>query len=199
MTTLPRPLDHSEPMHAIDLPLPLLREGKVRSMYDLGEAILMVASDRISAFDCIIPDPIPNKGAVLTQLSAFWFDRTPDIVDNHQIASDPEAILAAAPELDDTRDVWSWRGMLVRKADPFPVECVVRGFISGSAWKEYAAAGTLAGEPLPEGLRESDELPEPVFSPATKAEEGHDENIDFARMCTIVGDEDLGASFFQEK
>jgi len=176
-------------MHAIDLPLPILREGKVRSMYDLGERILMVASDRISAFDCIIPDAIPNKGAVLTQLSAFWFDRTPDIVDNHQIASEPEAILTAAPDLADTLDVWAWRGMLVRKADPFPVECVVRGFISGSAWKEYTAAGTLAGEALPEGLRESDELPEPVFSPATKAEEGHDQNITFDRMCDIVGPE----------
>jgi len=188
MTVL-RPLDHCEPRHAIDLPLPLLREGKVRSMYDLGRTILMVASDRISAFDCVIPDPIPHKGAVLTQLSAFWFDRTTDIVDNHQIAADPEAIVAAAPELDGTREVWGWRGMLVRKADPFPVECVVRGFISGSAWKEYTASGTLASEPMPEGLRESDELPEPLFSPATKAEEGHDENITFDEMCDIVGPE----------
>jgi phosphoribosylaminoimidazole-succinocarboxamide synthase len=179
----------AEPRHTLDLPYPLLREGKVRSMYDLGDRILMVASDRISAFDCIIPDPIPHKGAVLTQLSAFWFDRTEDIVQNHRIASQPRRIIAEAPELADTADVWGLRGMLVHKADPFPVECVVRGFISGSAWKEYREQGTLAGEPLPEGLRESDELPEPIFSPATKAEEGHDENITFDRMCDIVGPE----------
>lgn len=186
------PIDHPEPRHGIDLPLPLLRQGKVRSMYDLGDRILMVASDRISAFDCISPSPIPHKGAVLTQLSAFWFDRTADIVANHRIASDPEELITAAPELGDTRDVWEWRGMLVHKADPFPIECVVRGFISGSAWKEYRTAGTLAGEPLPEGLQESDELPEPIFSPATKAEEGHDENITFDQMCDIVGP-DTGA------
>jgi phosphoribosylaminoimidazole-succinocarboxamide synthase len=177
----------AEPRHSLDLPLPLLREGKVRSMYDLGDRILMVASDRISAFDCIIPDPIPHKGAVLTQISAYWFDRTADIVNNHRIASDPDEIIAAAPELADTVDVWAHRGMLVHKADPFPVECVVRGFISGSAWKEYRASGTLAGEPLPEGMQESDEYPEPIFSPATKAEEGHDENITFDQMCDIVG------------
>ncbi|MFV1986826.1 MAG: phosphoribosylaminoimidazolesuccinocarboxamide synthase [Gemmatimonadota bacterium] len=177
----------AEPRHSIDLPLPLLREGKVRSMYDLGDRILMVASDRISAFDCIIPDPIPHKGAVLTQISAYWFERTGDIVNNHRIASDPAEIIAAAPELADTVDEWAHRGMLVHKADPFPVECVVRGFISGSAWKEYRASGTLAGEPLPEGLRESDEYAEPIFSPATKAEEGHDENITFDQMSDIVG------------
>jgi len=180
---------YAEPRHTLDLPFPLLREGKVRSMYDLGDRILMVASDRISAFDCILPDPIPHKGAVLTQLSSFWFDRTDDIVQNHRISSDPAGIIREAPELADTADVWGLRGMLVRKADPFPVECVVRGFISGSAWKEYREHGTLAGEPLPEGLRESDELPEPIFSPATKAEEGHDENITFDRMCDIVGPE----------
>ncbi|MDX1396065.1 MAG: phosphoribosylaminoimidazolesuccinocarboxamide synthase [Gemmatimonadota bacterium] len=177
----------AEARHSLDLPYPVLREGKVRSMYDLGDRILMVASDRISAFDCIIPDPIPHKGAVLTQISAYWFDRTGDIVDNHMIASDPNGIVAEAAELAETADRWAHRGMLVVKADPFPVECVVRGFISGSAWKEYSAHGTLAGEPLPEGLRESDQLPEPIFSPATKAEEGHDENITFDRMCEIVG------------
>ncbi|MDH3734285.1 MAG: phosphoribosylaminoimidazolesuccinocarboxamide synthase [Gemmatimonadota bacterium] len=180
---------YAEPRHSLDLPFPILREGKVRSMYDLGDRILMVASDRISAFDCIIPNPIPHKGAVLTQLSSFWFDRTEDIVDNHRIAADPAEIIAAAPELADTADIWGLRGMLVKKADPFPVECVVRGFISGSAWKEYCESGTLAGEPLPEGLRESDEYPEPIFSPATKAEEGHDENITFDHMCDIVGPE----------
>jgi phosphoribosylaminoimidazole-succinocarboxamide synthase len=180
---------YAQPRHSLDLPYPVIREGKVRSMYDFGDRILMVASDRISAFDCIIPDPIPHKGAVLTQLSSFWFDRTDDIVDNHRIAADPAAIIAEAPELAETVDVWGMRGMLVKKADPFPVECVVRGFISGSAWKEYCESGTLAGEPLPEGLRESEEYPEPIFSPATKAEEGHDENITFDQMCDIVGPE----------
>lgn len=180
---------YAEPRHSLDLPFPVLREGKVRSMYDLGDRILMVASDRISAFDCILPNPIPHKGAVLTQLSSFWFDRTDDIVDNHRIASTPAQIIAEAPQLAETADIWGLRGMLVKKADPFPVECVVRGFISGSAWKEYCESGTLAGEPLPEGLQESEEYPEPIFSPATKAEEGHDENITFDQMCDIVGPE----------
>ncbi len=185
MTLEPR---GTSPLHTIDLPLPLLREGKVRSMYDLGDRILMVASDRISAFDCVIPNPIPHKGAVLTQLSAFWFDRTGDIVRNHRIANTPSEIIAAAPELEETADTWAHRGMLVEKAEPFPVECVVRGFISGSAWKEYRSRGTLAGEPLPAGLRESEEYPSPIFSPATKAEQGlHDENITFHEMCDIVG------------
>ncbi len=175
-------------LHSIDLPLPLLRIGKVRSMFDLGDRILMVASDRISAFDCVIPNPIPHKGAVLTQLSAFWFDRTVDIVDNHRVASDPAAIAEAAPELADTINTWGHRGMLVEKAQPLPVECVVRGFISGSAWKEYRTQGTLAGEPLPKGLQDSEEYPTPIFSPSTKAEQGlHDENITFTEMCDIIG------------
>jgi phosphoribosylaminoimidazole-succinocarboxamide synthase len=156
-------------------------------MYDLGERLLLVATDRISAFDCILPDPIPDKGAVLTQLSAFWFGRTREVVENHLLAADPDEIVARAPELGPTRPEWSHRGMLVRRAKPFPVECVVRGFISGSAWKEYRESGTLAGEPLPEGLQESSELPDPIFSPATKAAEGHDENITFERMGEIVG------------
>lgn len=189
MTDTATETTHARPRYQIDLPYPLLRQGKVRSMYDLGDRILMVASDRISAFDCVLPDPIPHKGAVLTQLSAYWFDQGAELVDNHRIASDPGEIVQASPELEETRDVWGWRGMLVRKADPFPVECVVRGFISGSAWKEYREHGTLAGEPLPAGLRESDPLPAPVFSPATKADEGHDENITFARMRDIVGPE----------
>lgn len=177
-------------LHEIDLPLPLLRKGKVRSMYDLDDRILMVASDRISAFDCVIPNPIPHKGAVLTQLSAFWFDRTTDIVSNHRVASAPAAIAEAVPELAGIADSLGHRAMLVEKAQPLPVECIVRGFISGSAWKEYSRHGTLAGEPLPEGLRESEEYPEPIFSPSTKAEQGlHDENITFAQMCDIVGTE----------
>jgi phosphoribosylaminoimidazole-succinocarboxamide synthase len=170
-----------------DLPFPLLRRGKVREMYDLGDHLLLVASDRISAFDCVIPQPIPDKGAVLTQMSRYWFDRTGHIVRNHCLSADPDRIVELEPQLADTRDRWAGRGMLVRRADPFPVECVVRGFITGSAWKEYRATGTLAGEPLPEGLVEAQELEEPVFSPATKAEEGHDENITFEQVRGLVG------------
>jgi phosphoribosylaminoimidazole-succinocarboxamide synthase len=170
-----------------DLPFPLLRKGKVREMYDLGEHLLMVASDRISAFDVVLPQPIPDKGAVLTQISRFWFSKTTHLVQNHCVSADPDEIVALRPELSDTRDRWAGRGMLVTPAQPFPVECVVRGFITGSAWKEYRESGTLAGEPLPEGLVEAQELDPPVFSPATKAEEGHDENISFDRMRAIVG------------
>jgi phosphoribosylaminoimidazole-succinocarboxamide synthase len=171
-----------------NLPLPLVRQGKVREMYDLGEELLLVASDRISAFDCILPQPIPDKGAVLTQMSEYWFRHTSSVVGNHCIAADPDGIIARRPELADTRDVWAGRGMLVKRATPFPVECVVRGFITGSAWREYRESGTLAGETLPEGLLEAQELNPPIFSPATKAEEGdHDENITFAQMRKIVG------------
>jgi phosphoribosylaminoimidazole-succinocarboxamide synthase len=165
----------------------LLKEGKVREMYEFGDRILLVASDRISAFDCVLPDPIPRKGAVLTQLSRFWFERTKHILQNHLLAADPDDVSRNVPELAETRDRWAGRGMLVERAEPFPVECVVRGYLSGSAWKEYRDGGTLAGEPLGEGLQESSELPEPLFSPATKAEEGHDENITFEGMCRIVG------------
>ena len=170
-----------------DLPYPLLRRGKVREMYDLGEHLLLVASDRISAFDCVIPQPIPDKGAVLTQLSDYWFDRTGHIVRNHCLSADPDRIIEIEPRLADTRDAWAGRGMLVMRADPFPVECVVRGFITGSAWKEYRASGTLAGERLPDGLIEAQQLDEPIFSPATKAEEGHDENITFAEVRGLLG------------
>ena len=156
-------------------------------MYDLDDHLLLVASDRISAFDCVIPQPIPDKGSVLTQMSKYWFDRTGHIVQNHCVSADPDQILEIEPRLADTREQWAGRGMLVRRADPFPVECVVRGFIAGSAWKEYQATGTLAGEPLPEGLVEAQQLDEPIFSPATKAEEGHDENITLAQVKGILG------------
>jgi phosphoribosylaminoimidazole-succinocarboxamide synthase len=169
------------------LPLPLLRQGKVREMYEVGDDLLLVASDRISAFDCVLPQPIPDKGAVLTQISRYWFDRTEDVVGNHCISADPDEIVELKPELAETRDVWAGRGMLVLRVNPFPVECVVRGFITGSAWREYRRSGTLAGEPLPEGLVEAQELDPPIFSPATKAEEGHDENITFEEMKRIVG------------
>jgi len=170
-----------------DLPFPLLRQGKVREMYDLDEHLLLVASDRISAFDCVVPQPIPDKGAVLTQMSDYWFSRTGHLVRNHCVSADPEQIIQLEPRLAETRDLWAGRGMLVMRADPFPIECVVRGFIAGSAWKEYRATGTLAGEPLPEGLVEAQQLEEPLFSPATKAEEGHDENITFEQVRKILG------------
>ncbi len=172
-----------------DLPFPVFRRGKVRDVYDLGEALLMVATDRVSAFDVVLPQPIPRKGEVLTLVSAWWFGRTRDVVPNHLLAVDPDEIAARYPALAPTRDVWARRAMLVRKTEPLPVECVVRGYLAGSAYKEYAASGTLAGEPLPAGLVESARLEAPVFSPATKAETGHDENIPFSRMAEIVGAE----------
>jgi phosphoribosylaminoimidazole-succinocarboxamide synthase len=156
-------------------------------MYDLGDALLMVASDRISAFDVVLPQPIPDKGAVLTQISRFWFDKSGHIVRNHCISADPDEIVKLRPELAATRPLWAGRGMLVEKAKTFPVECVVRGYITGSAWKEYSREGTLAGEPLPEGLIEAQELEPPIFSPATKAETGHDENITFDQMKGVLG------------
>ena len=158
-------------------------------MYDLGDALLMVATDRVSAFDVVMPSPIPRKGEVLTLISAWWFARTADLVPNHVLSVDPDEIVRRHPALTPHREAWARRAMLVRKLAPFPVECVVRGYLSGSAWKEYREHGTLAGEPLPAGLRESDRLDPPVFSPATKAESGHDENIPFGRMREVVGAE----------
>ncbi|HKP75104.1 MAG TPA: phosphoribosylaminoimidazolesuccinocarboxamide synthase [Longimicrobiaceae bacterium] len=171
-----------------DLPFPLMVRGKVRDVYDLGAELLMVATDRVSAFDVVMPEPVPRKGEVLTLISAWWFRRTADLVPNHLVSVDPDLIAARYPALAPHRDAWARRGMLVRKLRPFPVECVVRGYLSGSAWKEYRESGTLAGEPLPPGLAESDRLEQPIFSPATKAETGHDENIPYARMAEIVGD-----------
>lgn len=156
-------------------------------MYDLGDALLLVATDRVSAFDVVLPQPIPRKGEVLTLLSAWWFTRTADLVPNHLLSVDPERIERDYPALRDSREVWARRAALVRKLEPFPVECVVRGYISGSAWKECSERGTLAGEALPAGLRECDRFPEPLFSPATKAETGHDENIPFAEVVRTLG------------
>lgn len=161
--------------------------GKVRDVYDLGESLLMVATDRLSAFDVVMNDAVPRKGEVLTQLSAWWFARTAEVIPNHLISADPDEIVAQRPDLAPFRSVWARRSMLVRKLVPIPVECVVRGYIAGSAWKEYSASGTLAGEPLPPGLRESDRLEPPVFSPARKAHQGHDENIPFKAMRETVG------------
>ena len=173
-----------------DLPLPLVRRGKVRDVYAVGEdQLLLVASDRVSAFDVVMAEPIPAKGIVLTQLSAWWFARVASLVPHHLLTADVDAIVAAVPVLAPHRDVLAGRSMLCHRTEPVPVECVVRGYLSGSAWKEYRGAGTLAGEALPVGLRESDRLDPPLFSPATKAETGHDENITRATMAAVVGGE----------
>lgn len=181
------------PLATSDLPLARLGRGKVRDLYEVdAERLLLVATDRVSAFDVVMREPVPYKGAVLTQLSAWWFGQVADLVPHHLITANAREIVGQVPALAAHRAVLAGRAMLCRRATVFPVECVVRGYISGSAWKEYARAGTLAGEPLPVGLRESDRLPAPIFSPATKAVSGHDENITVARMRGIVGD-DVGA------
>lgn len=171
----------------VKLDLPLLRRGKVRELYEIGDDLFLVASDRLSAFDVVMDQAIPHKGKVLTQLSRWWFERTGDMVTNHLITTDADEICARHPSLSESRDVWNGRSSIVRKTQPFPIECVVRGYITGSAWKEYRVSGTLAGEKLPEGLIESQRLEPPIFSPATKETEGHDENITFDRVCAILG------------
>jgi phosphoribosylaminoimidazole-succinocarboxamide synthase len=160
--------------------LPLLASGKVREIYDLGDQLLIVASDRVSTYDVVHPTPIPDKGKVLTGLSAFWFERTAEIVPGHVIS-----VADGVPA--EVRG----RGMVVRKLQMLPVECVVRGYLSGSGWKDYQRTGAVCGIGLPAGLRESDSLPEPIFTPATKAQEGHDENIDFEGAVELVGDRGL--------
>jgi phosphoribosylaminoimidazole-succinocarboxamide synthase len=160
--------------------LPLIATGKVREIYDLGDRLLMVASDRISTYDVVHPNPIPDKGKVLTGLSAFWFAKTGHIVANHFVSA-----------TDGVPDEVRGRAMVVRKLEMLPVECVVRGYITGSGWKDYQATGSVSGIELPPGLRESDRLPTPIFTPSTKAEEGHDEAIDFDRAAELVGDRDL--------
>ena len=174
-------------VQSTELPYPLLKQGKVRELYDVDDYVLMVASDRISAYDCVLPDPVPRKGEILTQISAFWFRRTEHVVQNHLVSADPDEIVRRVPELEETRERWAWRGMLVRPANPFDVECVVRGYLAGSGWREYREGGRVCGHELREGLRQGDRLPEPIFTPATKAEEGHDENISFEQMKDIVG------------
>ena len=158
--------------------------GKVRDIYDAGDKLLIVATDRLSAFDVILPTPIPDKGRVLTQLSLFWFDLLRDVIPNHVLS----ATEFPAP-FDTYRDELAGRSMLVRKTTPLPIECVVRGYISGSGWKEYQATGKICGIALPAGLRESDRLPEPIFTPATKAVSGHDENVSFERAASLIGNE----------
>jgi phosphoribosylaminoimidazole-succinocarboxamide synthase len=175
-------------MTASALPLKQLARGKVRDVYEVdAERLLLVATDRVSAFDVVMREAIPFKGAVLTQISAWWFRQLDSVTAHHMLAADADAIIAAVPVLAPHRAAIAGRAMLCRRTTVFPIECVVRGYLSGSAWKEYAAKGTLAGESLPPGLRESDRLDPPIFSPATKAETGHDENITIARMREIVG------------
>jgi phosphoribosylaminoimidazole-succinocarboxamide synthase len=175
----------SDTLLRLDLPgIRKVKSGKVREIFDLGDQLLLVATDRISAFDCIMPNGIPRKGEVLTRISHFWFDRMSSVVANHRVLGTneplPEALRAHAGQL-------AGRSMVVRKAVPLTIECVVRGYLAGSGWKEYQASRTVCGIPLPAGLQESSELPEPIFTPATKAESGHDINIPFAEAAKMVG------------
>ncbi len=177
-------------MLSSDLPLPKIGRGKVRDIYAVDDdRLLLLATDRISAFDVVMAETIPMKGAVLTQISAYWFNALEGVVHHHMISADADEIIAAVPALKEHRADIVGRAMLCRRTKVFPIECVIRGYLSGSAWKEYAESGTLAGENLPEGLLESAKLEPAIFSPATKAETGHDENITIARMREIVGDE----------
>ncbi len=171
----------------IDLPgIEKFKSGKVREVYDLGDKYLFIASDRISAFDCILPTGIPEKGKVLNMISKFWFDRTTDIVANHLITTDVNEYPA---ELQEHRELLEGRSMLVKKAELLPVECIVRGYLIGSGWKEYQKSGTIGGMPLRAGYEMAGKLDEPIFTPSTKPEEGHDENISIEQAKAIVGEE----------
>lgn len=177
-------------MMSVDLPgLRKIRSGKVREVFDLGETLLIVATDRISAFDCILPEPIPGKGEVLTQLSAFWFRKFHQIPNHFITADSQEFPKSLQPYAKSLRG----RSMLVRKSIPLPIECVVRGYLAGSGWNEYRESGTVCGINLPVGLKQAARLPEPIFTPATKAESGHDENISWIRCCEILGPENATA------
>jgi phosphoribosylaminoimidazole-succinocarboxamide synthase len=171
-------------MTSLELPgIPKLRSGKVREVFDLGETLLFVATDRLSAFDVILPDPIPQKGAVLNQISAFWFRRF-SFVRNHLVTDD---VAEFPSELAQFRDELRGRSMIVRKTKPLPVECVVRGYLAGSGWKEYQLSGRVSGVALPKGLQLASQLAEPIFTPSTKADAGHDENIDWEKCCAVLG------------
>jgi phosphoribosylaminoimidazole-succinocarboxamide synthase len=175
-----------DPLLSTQLGVPLWRRGKVRDVYDLGDRLLIVATDRISAFDVVLPTGIPDKGVVLTQLSLFWFRQLADVAPHHVLESDVARFDAW---LQPFRDQLEGRSMIVRKTQPLPVECVVRGYITGSGWKDYKASGSVCGIPLPEGLRESDRLDPALFTPSTKAEVGHDANIRFEDVENLVGGE----------
>jgi phosphoribosylaminoimidazole-succinocarboxamide synthase len=175
----------ASPLVATSFPgLPPVRSGKVRDLFDAGHDLVIVATDRISAFDYVLGSGIPDKGKVLTQLSTFWFDLTAGVVPNHLLSIDPEAF---PPDLRTYADVLRGRSMLVRRTEPVPIECVVRGYLVGSGWAEYRKTGTVCGIRLPEGLREADRLPEPIFTPSTKAESGHDVNISQEEAGRLVG------------
>jgi phosphoribosylaminoimidazole-succinocarboxamide synthase len=184
-------MDHElRKVRTSDLPLPKIGRGKVRDIYAVGDdRVLLLTTDRISAFDVVMAETIPMKGAVLTQISAYWFGKLEGTVPHHMISADADEIIREVGALRDHRADIAGRAMLCRRTTVFPIECVIRGYISGSAWKEYAAHGTLAGEKLPAGLVESARLEPAIFSPATKAETGHDENITVARMREVVGSE----------
>ena len=174
------------PQSSVDLPgIKKLRSGKVREVFDLGDTLLFVVTDRISAFDVILPDPIPHKGAVLNQISAFWFKRF-ETIQNHLVTSNFEEF---PKELQPFREQLAGRSMIVKKTKPLAVECVVRGYLAGSGWKEYQQSQSVCGIKLPAGLELASQLPEPIFTPATKAEQGHDENIDMKQCAQILGDE----------
>jgi phosphoribosylaminoimidazole-succinocarboxamide synthase len=177
----------NEPLLKLELPgLKKLKSGKVREVFDLGDRLLFVASDRISAFDCVMPNGIPRKGEVLTQISYFWFEQTGGIVANHLTG---KADAPLPPELQKYSALLARRSMVVKKTQPLAIECVVRGYLSGSGWKDYQKTGSVCGIALPPGLRDSSRLPQPLFTPATKAETGHDENISFEEACRITGRE----------
>ncbi|AKJ64291.1 phosphoribosylaminoimidazolesuccinocarboxamide synthase [Kiritimatiella glycovorans] len=177
----------STPVTQVQIPgIPVWKSGKVRDIFDFGDCFLFVASDRISAFDCVMPNGIPDKGVVLNSISAFWFDKLRDVVDHHLITCNPDEY---PEELAAHRDLLAGRSMLVRKAELLPVECIVRGYLVGSGWKEYQRQGTIGGMPLRDGYRQADRLDETIFTPSTKAEEGHDENISVEQMREIIGPE----------
>ncbi|HSM37053.1 MAG TPA: phosphoribosylaminoimidazolesuccinocarboxamide synthase [Longimicrobiales bacterium] len=183
----------SQALRRSDLPLPVLRTGKVREVYDVDDArVLMVASDRLSAFDVVMDEPVPGKGHVLASLTAWWTERLADLGPHHVLAYDPDVIAREVPAIAGLRDQWEGRALLCARAEPVPFECVVRGYVAGSAWAEYEASGTLAGEPLPAGLRRAERLPGPVFSPATKAASGHDENVPFSAVEAALGADAAG-------
>lgn len=177
------------PPSSVDIPgLKLNRRGKVRDVYDLGRDLLIVASDRLSAFDVVLPTPIPGKGKILTQAALYWFEKTKDLVPNHLITADFDEIVSVLPKAEKLDKEWfDGRMMLVRKAKRIDVECVARGYLAGSGWKEYRTSGLVGGHKLPEGLVEASKLPEPIFTPATKADEGHDENITREQLAELVG------------
>ena len=178
-------LSGTEAIVHTDLPgIPLFRKGKVRDVYDLGEHLLLVATDRISAFDVIMPNGIPDKGKILTQMSLFWFDLTSDIVENHLVAHRVEDFPS---QLQEYSDLLEGRSLLVKKSDPYPIECVARGYLAGGGWSDYLKDGAICGIKLPAGLQLAEKLPETIFTPATKADSGHDENISFDEAAKVVG------------